>query len=109
MRHEDAFLDADAAHGETPDGLPVLDRELLQDAVLGEDHIASAVLVAAESPAQPVWSFEDKTEAHDALLVNVDAAWQDDRKLGSISLALPRRHDKRPYAALVSAAQAVTN
>jgi len=57
----------------------------------------------------PVLSFEDKTEPHDALLLNVDAAWQDDRKLGSISLALPRRHDKRPYAALVAAAQAVTN
>jgi hypothetical protein len=57
----------------------------------------------------PVWSFEDTTAAHDALLVNVDAAWQDDRKLGSISLALPRRHDKRPYAALVAAAESVTN
>lgn len=57
----------------------------------------------------PVWSFEETTAAHDALLVNVDAAWQDDRKLGSISLALSRRHDKRPYAALVAAAQAVTN
>jgi hypothetical protein len=57
----------------------------------------------------PVWSFEDKTEPHDALLVNVDAAWQDDRKLGSITLALPRRHDRRPYAALVAAAHAVTN
>ncbi|HEX8793775.1 MAG TPA: hypothetical protein VF765_22685 [Polyangiaceae bacterium] len=57
----------------------------------------------------PVWAQEDATAPHDALLVSVDAAWQDDRKLGSIALALPRRHDKRPYAALVAAAQAVTN
>jgi hypothetical protein len=58
----------------------------------------------------PVWSFEgDTTAPHDALLVNVDATWQDDRKLGSISLALPRRHDKGAYAAIVAAAQAVTN
>lgn len=57
----------------------------------------------------PIWSFEDTTAPHDALLVNVDAAWQGDRKLGSISLALPRHHDKRAYAALVAAAHAVTN
>jgi hypothetical protein len=57
----------------------------------------------------PAWGFDDTTAPHDALLVNVDAAWQDDRKLGSVSLALPRTHDKGPYAALVAAAAAVTN
>lgn len=58
----------------------------------------------------PVGSFEDRTAPHDALLLSVDATWQDDRKLGSISLALPQRRDERPYAGLVAAAaHVVTN
>jgi hypothetical protein len=79
---------------------------------------SAAVRVAPESlrlwsyiraSLAPIGSFEDRTAPHEALLVSIDATWQDDRKLGSISLALPRRHDVRPYAALVAAAAAVTN
>ena len=41
---------------------PVLDRELLEDAVLGERHLAAAVLVAAESPAESVRTFQNFLE-----------------------------------------------
>lgn len=54
------------------------------------------------------WGFDDQSGARDALLVSIDVVWQDDRKLGSVSLALPEHRDRSPYAALLAAAGAVT-
>jgi hypothetical protein len=47
--------------------------------------------------------FNDASPAHDDLLVGVDVAWQDDVRLGSISLALPAGKDPKPYAKLLAA------
>jgi hypothetical protein len=49
--------------------------------------------------------FIDRTRAQDDLLVGIDVAWQDDVRLGSISLALPAGRDARPYAKLLAALQ----
>jgi hypothetical protein len=86
-----------------------LERGGARSAVVRVSPAALGLWSHLRTTTAPVWSFEDQMAPHDTLLVNVDAAWQDDRKLGSISLALPQRHDKRPYAALVAAAQSVTN
>jgi hypothetical protein len=51
------------------------------------------------------WSagFNDPAAPHDDLLVGIDVAWQDDVRLGTVSLALPAGKDPKPYAKLLAA------
>src|SRR5205807_1281949 len=58
MRHQHAFLDADSLGRKAPNRAAVLHRELLEDALLGKRDLASAVLVAAQAPAESIRTFE---------------------------------------------------
>ena len=52
---------------------------------------------------RPVWSFQEPPERHDDLVVAIDVACQGQARSGSVSIALARRVDAKPYAAILAA------
>jgi hypothetical protein len=59
---------------------------------------------ALRKTGHAAWSYKEKSEVREDMLVAVDVAWQNSVKLGSISFSLPDSADPTSYAALLSAA-----